>query len=296
MDDRDAAATRKGFVEAQAASLEPLDFVVVGLPQPPFDAIQLRLEEDGTFVVEIAGRDPAAPFTDVQTKALGDLGFVAGEQTWAGPTSASPVDAVALVERVLGEVLGIEATTPIDVRHGTLKEERAAEAKLAGMRTFIEPVLKTILGGTDAPKDGDGDYIVDVQRSRVFVAPRALPGRPPIIRVFAITNAGLNLTPDLGLFLARVNFSLAFGRFSIDTDHRAVWLDETLLGEHVTPDELTFVVGVVAQTAAEWDEKIASLFGGTYREAGAAGAGRQDDDAAAQQPAAPSKPGEGGYL
>jgi hypothetical protein len=298
MDDRHAdpgssagGAARRAFVEAQAASLEPLGFVVVGLPRPPFDAIQLRHEEDGTFVVEIASRDTSAPFTDVQAKALGELGFVAGEPTWTGPVSASAADAVAVVERVLDEVLGVDAASPVDVRHGTMREERAAEAKLAEMRSFIEPVLASILGGTEAPKDGDGDYMVDVLGSRVFVAPRALPGRPPIIRVFAITNAGLNLTPDLGLFLARVNFSLAFGRFSIDTDHRAVWFDETLLGDHVTPDELTFVVNVVAETAAEWDEKIASLFGGTYREAGAAGQGD-----AAPPPTTPSKPGEGGYL
>lgn len=291
MDDRDAVATRRSFVEAQVASLEPLGFVVVGLPQPPFDAIQLRREENGTFAVEIAARDTAVPFTDVQAKALGELGFTVGDETWTGPVVPSAADAVALLERVLAEVLAVEAGTPIDVRHGTLRDERAAEVKLAHMREFIEPVLATILGGKEAPKDGDGDYIVDVQRSRVFVAPRAIPGRPAIIRVFAITNAGLNLTADLGLFLARVNFSLAFGRFSIDTDHRAVWFDETLLGDHVTEEELTFVVGVVAQTAAEWDEKIASLFGGTYRTEGV-------DGGAAGQPVSPtpSKPGEGGYL
>lgn len=296
MDDRDAAATRRAFVETQVAALEPLGFVVIGLPRPPFDAIQLRREEDGTFAVEIASRDASAPFTDVQAKALGELGFVTGEQTWAGPVSSSAADAVDVLERVLEDVLGVDPATPVDVRHGTMREERAAEAKLAEMRTFIEPVLASLLGGTDAPKDPDGDYVVDVFGSRVFVAPRALPGRPPIIRVFAITNAGLNLSPDLGLFLARVNFSLAFGRFSIDTDHRAVWFDETLLGDHVTADELTFVVNVVAETAAEWDDKIASLFGGTYRDADAGGPGGTGDGDGAPPATARSKPGEGGYL
>jgi hypothetical protein len=295
MDDRDAAAARRAFVEAQVASLEPLGFVVVGLPQPPFDAIQLRHEDDGTFVVEIASRDAATPFTDVQAKALADAGFVASGETWAGspvPTSAAAVD---VLERVLGDVLGVGPATPVDVRHGTLRDERAAEAKLTEMRAFIEPVLQSILGGTAAPTDPDGDYIVDVHGSRVFVAPRSVPGRPPIIRVFAITNAGLNLTPDLGLFLARLNFSLAFGRFSIDTDHRAVWFDETLLGDQVTADELTFVVGVVAQTSAEWDEKIASMFGGTYRTVPGEGDG-DGGPTSTSTSTTPSKPGEGGYL
>lgn len=295
----DPVVARQAFVQAQVAALQPLEFVVVGLPAPPFDAIQVRLEEAGEYVVEIAARDPSAPFADTQQKSLGDIGFSSGAETWVGPTVTSPAAAVDVVERVLVEVLDISPTTSIDVRHGTLREERAAEAKLASMREFIEPVLEAMLGH-EAPKDTDGDYLVDLGGSRVFVAPRAAAGRPPIIRVFAITNAGLNLTADLGLFLARLNFSLAFGRFSIDTDHRAVWFDETLLGDQVTAEELTFVVHVVATTAAEWDEKIAAMFGGTFGGVPGADAATEavteGGEQQQQQSPRPSKPGEGGYL
>jgi hypothetical protein len=113
-----------------------------------------------------------------------------------------------------------------------------------------------------------------------------MPGRPAIIRVFAITNAGLNLTAELGLFLARLNFSLMFGRFSIDTDHQAVWFDETLLGDHVTDEELRVTVEMVASTANEWDQKIASTFGGRTR----------DPSSTEGAPAPGGKPGQGGYL
>lgn len=285
----DPAAARRAFLDAQVANLEPLGFIIVGLPQPPFDAIQARREEDGTFVVEIAGRDASAPFTDEQAKRLGELSFEAKGDTWVGKPAPDATKAIEVVERVLSEVLAVDPATPIDVRHGTLRDERAAEAKLAEMRAFIEPVLEELVG-TKVLQDADGDYVLELSEMRVFVAPRAAPGRPPIIRVFAITNAGLNLTPDLGLFLARLNFSLAFGRFSIDTDRRAVWFDETLLGDQVTKDELTFVIGVVATTAAEWDEKIAQLFGGTFRGSEAS------VPPATEAAPVPAKPGQGGYL
>ena len=290
-----AREARKAFVGAQVEALEPLAFIVVGLPAPPFDALQVRLEEDGSFVVEIAAREATVAFTDEQAKKLGELGFVAEGDTWVGRPVPFAAAATELVERVLLDVLGVGDVVAVDVRHGTLREERAAEAKLTEMRSFIEPVLRGIVGG-DVPVDPDGDYIVDVAGSRVFVAPRAVAGRPPIIRVFAITNAGLNLSAELRLFLARLNFSLAFGRFSIDTDHRAVWFDETLLGDHVAADELTFVVTVVATTASEWDQKIASMFGGTFRDDAAAGQGAAADEQAPPVAVAPSKPGEGGYL
>ena len=283
----DPAAVRRSFLHAQVAALEPLAFVVVGLPQPPFDALQARREEDDTFVVELASRDTSAPFTPEQAAGLGALDFKEEGQTWVAPAVKDADAAVDLVERVLTTVLGVEPATAIDLRHGTLRDERAAAAKLEEMRAFIGPVLQELVGV--APTiDEDGDFVLDLHGMRVFVAPRALPGRPPIIRVFCITNAGLNLSSELGLFLARVNFSLAFGRFSIDVDHGAVWFDETLLGDQVTPEELRFVVEIVAETAGEWDERIASMFGGRFRETDASGAPAPE--------AVTTKPGEGGYL
>jgi hypothetical protein len=281
----DPAAARRAFLLAQVENLEALGFVIVGIAEPLFDAIQVRREEDDSFIVEIAARDEATPFTAQQVDALEALAFASEADTWVGAPLGSAGDAVDAVEDVLAKVLTIAPDAAVDVRHGTLREERAAEAKVATMRAFIEPVLESITG-QPAVRDADDDYMLELADMRVFVAPRAFPGRPPIIRVFAITNASLNLTPDLGLFLSRLNFSLAFGRFSIDADRRAVWFDETLLGDQVTADELAFVVRIVAETAGEWDEKIGSMFGGSYR----------GDGSAAPGDTASAKPGQGGYL
>jgi hypothetical protein len=278
----DAATARRAFVTGQVASLEPLDFVVVGVPEPPFDAVQIRREEAGTFAVVLPPRDPSTPYTPEQVAKLAEIGF---------PPSTPPADvdaAVTLAERLLSEVFAVADTTPVDVRHGSDRPVRDAERKVAEMRAHIEPVLAAIVGGGGAPaQDGDGDYVLDLGHVRVFVAPRAMPNSPAIIRVFAITNAGLSLTPELGLFLARLNFSLMFGRFSLDADHQSIWFDETLLGDHVTDEELRFTVEMVAGTANEWDQKIAATFGGRIRD---------PEQAPSGDAAAPAKPGQGGYL
>jgi hypothetical protein len=288
----EGAAPRRAFVAEQIGALEPLDFLVVGVPVPPFDAVQVLREADGGLAVVVSGRAKETPFTAEQLAALAKLGFPApapdggrDDGLRAPEPTADAAAASALVDTVLTEVFAVDAATPVDVRHGSGREAHAADQKLQEIRACIEPVLESILG-KPAPQDDDGDYLVDVGNARVFVAPRVLPGRPPpIIRIFAITNAGMNLTPELGLFLARLNFDLMFGRFSIDAANSAIWFDETLLGDHVSDEELRFTVEMVATTANEWDQKIGATFGGRTRSA---------SPAAADEP--PAKPGQGGYL
>jgi len=122
------------------------------------------------------------------------------------------------------------------------------------------------------------------------VAPRSAPNGQIVVRVFAITNVAVNINPELGLFLTRLNFGLMFGRFALDADHRSIWFDESLLGEQFREEELRFAIQVVASTADEWDDRMKQMFGGaTYQEvlSGRANGGPP-----------PTKPGEGagGYL
>ena len=292
----DATTARQRFVAAQVATLAPLDFLLVGVPRPPYDAVQVLREDEGAFAVQLSVRDPAAatPYSPEQLAALVRLGFpgVGEGVPKAAVAPADPSAAAALVDAVLGEVFGVDEATPVDVRHGSEREARLAEERVRTMRSCIEPVLTAMSDGKPPVQDDDGDYILDIGHVRVFVAPRSLPGRPPpIIRVFAITNAGVNLSSELGTFLGRLNFSLMFGRFSIDADNGAVWFDETLLGEHVTDEELRFTIEMVAATANEWDEKIAGMFGGRVRTPDSLPAASPPDGAA---PA--NKPGQGGYL
>jgi len=269
--------------------------VVVGLSTPPFDAVQVLREEDGSYVVQLSARDETTPYSPEQITALAPLGLVppAGGKPggWRSPDGFGPSsvdEATTLMDGVLSKVFGLAADAAVDVRHGDERDAREAAARVAAIRQTIEPVVAALSPDGKAVQDDDGDYVLELGHIRVFVAPRALPGPPPpVVRVFAITNAGVTLSSELGLFLSRLNFSLMFGRFSIDSENTSVWFDETLLGEHVTPEELRFTIEMVASTANEWDQKIASMFGGQVRSP----EGEAD-------PAAPSttKPGQGGYL
>ena len=282
------------------AGLERLDFIVVQVTTPPFDAVQVLREDDGSYAVELSARDASAPYEPQQVTALASLGLVppteaapGGWRSAPGVGPSSPDEATTMADGVLSKVFGVEADAAIDVRHGNERAVREAAARVTAIRSTIEPVVAALSPGGTAVQDDDGDFVLDLGHVRVFVAVRALPGPPPpIVRVFAITNAGVTLSSELGLFLSRLNFTLMFGRFSIDAENASVWFDETLLGEHVTPEELRFTIEMVASTANEWDQKIASMFGGRVRSpeeeaAAAAGAG-------AGAPAV--KPGQGGYL
>jgi hypothetical protein len=108
--------------------------------------------------------------------------------------------------------------------------------------------------------------VLPIRDVHVVVAPRAAPGGPVIVRVFAITNVGVAVTPELGLFLARLNFGLMFGRFALDAEHHSIWFDETLLGDQFSDEELRFTIEVVASTADQWDDRLKQMFGGSTRE------------------------------
>ena len=118
-----------------------------------------------------------------------------------------------------------------------------------------------------------------------MVAPRAAPDGTVVIRIFAITIVGMEVTAELGLFLARLNFGLLFGRFALDAIHRSIWFDETLLGEQFRREELEYAIRMVAATADEWDDRLKQMFGGArYQEVLA---GRTAESSP------PTKPGEG---
>jgi len=274
--------SRAEFIAQQAAVLAPLDFIVVTVMREPPGAIELSREQDGGFLVRAAS--PKVPFDAAQAKALTALGFTEKEDAWGSAIVADVAPAAALVERVVTEVFAASEEAAVDLDHGSRRPIVEAQQKLEAIRARIAPILHELVGGPP-PVDDDGDYALKLGSVEVFVSPVAAPNMLPVLRIFAITNVGVNLTPELGLFLSRVNFTLMFGRFALDTDHRAVWFSETLLGEAFSDEELRFTVAMVAQTADEWDDRIAQMFGGAIR------------SALPEEQAVPPKPGQtGGYL
>lgn len=287
----DPAAAR-AFLVAEVEALEPFAFVVVSPAGRLLHAVEVTRSEGGDLEVRIPGRPRVVPELAVAIRsALRDRGFASAKpedptEPWVravGDASA----AVELAQSLLTEVFEEKSDTALDVGHGSHRAEIEARQKLAAVRVQIERVLTEQLGSRPE-QDEDGDYLFPIGDVRVGVAPRAAPGEPLIVRVFAVSNVGVTVAPELGLFLARLNFRLMFGRFALDAEHGAIWFDETLLGDQLSDDALRFTIGIVASTTDEWDDRIRQMFGGaTYQQA------LQGN---AKQGMPSIKPGGGGYL
>jgi type III secretion system-like peptide-binding chaperone len=282
----------RAFLLAEVDALEPLDFVIARPVGALFDVVEVTRTEQGALEVRIPGRPRAVPELSEATRiALAQAGFASSDAAdaatpWvrAVPDAAAAVD---LLQDTLRSVFAQKPDVAIDIAHGSHRVEIEAQHKLEAMRQRIDRVATELLGQRP-PQDGDGDYVLALGGVQVIVAPRAVPGGPLVVRVFSITNAGVKVAPELGLFLARLNFSLMFGRFALDTDHNAIWFDETLLGDQFSDDDLRFTIRVVASTADEWDDRIKQMFGGASYQEVLAGH--------SAQPAPTTKPGQGGYL
>jgi hypothetical protein len=283
------ADTTRAYLCAEVERLEPLEFVAVVPTGSPLHIVEIGRSEENELTVGVPGRPPFAPELPVPVRtALRERGFASEDAAnrtlpWTHPAE-NVESGVGLALRVLQEVFEAKPDQAFDVFHGSHKSEVEARKKLAFVRERLERLLTEIIE-KKPEQDADGDFQLPLGDVRVTVAPRALPAGPVIVRVFAVTNVNVNVAPELGLFLARLNFGLMFGRFALDTEHRAIWFDETLLGEQFSDEELRFAVRVVSTTADEWDDRLKQMFGGaTYQEVITARANGNEP---------PVKPGEG---
>lgn len=287
----DPAAAR-AYLLGEVEALEPFGFLLASPAGRPLHVVEVTRREDGGLEVRVPGRPPIVPELPVSVRAaLRDRGFASADPAdrtvpWVHE-AADPAAAVELLQRLHGEVFGEKPDAPLDLSHGSHRAEHEARQKVAAARERIERVVARV-SGRAPEQDEDGDYVLSLGDVRVTVAPRAAPGGPPVVRVFAITNVGITVSPELGLLLARLNFGLMFGRFALDAEHAAIWFDETLLGDQFSDEELRFTIEVVAATADEWDDRLKQMFGGaTWQEVLEGRTNHQPPHL---------KPGSGGYL
>ncbi len=280
------------FLEAEIEALEPFASIGVSPSGSPLHVVEVTRREDQALEVRVPGRPlMVPPLSGAVRSRLRERGFVSEDpedptKPWSREVEG-PAAAVEQVRTLHTEVFEEKPDVRLDILHGSHKAEHEARKKLEAVRGRVEAALVKIAKGP-LEKDADGDYVLPVQDVHVIVAPRVMPGGPVVVRVFAITNVGVNVTPELGLFLARMNFGLMFGRFALDTEHRSIWFDEVLLGDQVNDELVEFMVKVVASTADDWDDRLKQMFGGaTYQEVLQNRTG---------EAAPPIKPGTGGYL
>ena len=277
------------FLSDEIEALLAFECIVVSPVSRQLEATEVMRREDGGLEVRVPGRPPPFPsLSSGEREALEACGFESGDsqnplELWVKPVAGEDA-AVDLLQQVRVEVFGAKPDVRLDIAHGSHRLEHEARQKLALARERIERILEDLLG-KPAERDPDDDYVLPVGQVHVTVAPRAGLDGAIVIRVFAVTNVGINVTAELGLFLARLNFGLMFGRFSLDVEHRSIWFDETLLGEQFREEELRFAVQVVSTTADAWNDRLKQMFGGvTYQEVLAG-------KAAESRPT--TKPGEG---
>jgi hypothetical protein len=282
----------RSFLIAEVEALEPFDFVAARPSGEPLQLVEITRREDRGLDVLVPGRPPIVPELPVSVRsALRERGFASEKpddpgHPWVRAVPDGPT-AVQVMQNLFTEVFDQKPDLALDVVHGSHRAEHEANQKLAAVRERLGKVLTELLGSPPA-QDEDGDYMLPIRDVQVVVAPRVAPGGPLVVRVFAVTNVGVTVAPELGLFLARLNFGLMLGRFALDAEHRSIWFDETLLGDQFRDEELRFTIDVVASTADAWDDRLKQMFGGvTYQEL------RQSRTA---QPLPQSKPGQGGYL
>ena len=261
----------RAYLISEIESLEPFDFVALVPSGSPLHILELDRTEAGDLQLSVPGRPTSAPAIPSEMQsALRERGFTCEDaedptKPWlcAVESAEACIDLAATLHR---ELFGEAPDRTIDVLHGSHQAAHEAQQKLAVVRKRTEEILTRLIEKTPE-QDSDGDFALPIGDVQVTVAPRALPGGPVVVRVFAVTNVNVPVVPELGLFLARLNFSLMFGRFALDTEHNSIWFDEMLLGEQFRETELRFAVEVVASTADEWDDRLKQMFGGmTYQE------------------------------
>jgi hypothetical protein len=261
----------RSFLLSEIESLEPFGFVAAVPSGRPFSIVKVARGEAGDLEVEVPGRSrPVPPLESRVQDLLLQRGFASEDAAdpslpWARSV-ADAESAVEVLQSVLVEVFGEKADANLDVGHGSHEAEVEARKRLAIARARIETIVTDVLGRRPE-QDSDLDFVLPIGDVHVTVAVRATPDGQIVIRIFAITNVGVTVSNDLGLFLARLNFGLMFGRFALDAAHQAIWFDESLLGEEFREEELRFAIRVVASTSDEWDDRLKQMFGGaTYQE------------------------------
>lgn len=259
------------FVESELESLEPFDFVALAPAGRGFHMVEVCRGGNHGLEVRVPGRPPfIKALSDSERASLLERGFENEDPknmalAWVREAKDA-TEALELARTVIHQVFEEKPDIRYDVIHGSHLAEHEAKQKLAEVRVHLETVITEVMKAPPV-QDDDGDYLLALGDVQVVVAPRSMPGGPTLVRVFTVTNVGITATPDLGLLLARLNFSIAFGRFSIDAERNAVLFDETLLGDPLNQEALRFAIDVVSTTADEWDDRLKQMFGGvTYQE------------------------------
>ncbi|MEW6746847.1 MAG: YbjN domain-containing protein [Planctomycetota bacterium] len=137
---------------------------------------------------------------------------------------------------------------------------REATATLEVLRSKVREYLLESFGVVDV--DPEGDFSLPHGSTRVFVSVNEWAEGRHIVRVFAITNRDVQITPELTMFLSTANNELLFGKFSLLEARKIVLFEHALLADFLEAEELKVTVAAIAVGADEYDDRIQEIAGG----------------------------------
>ena len=137
---------------------------------------------------------------------------------------------------------------------------RPTRHTLEELRERVRGFLLDSFGRVD--EDPDGDFSLPKGSTRVFVTIQQWSADHHIVRVFAVTNCDVAITPELTKLLATANNDMIFGKFSLLEDQQIVLFEHALLADYLDAKELETTVAAVAVGADDYDDKIQEIAGG----------------------------------
>lgn len=125
-------------------------------------------------------------------------------------------------------------------------------------------VIEATLKGNQAFRKVDERLYV-VKQGSAYVMVNIVPwgNDKAMVRCVAQLVKGVRMTPDLALQLLKLNAHLRFGAFAFDpVDNLVLFIHSILGGPTLDSDELLATLSDVALISDEYDDKLATKYGG----------------------------------
>ena len=126
------------------------------------------------------------------------------------------------------------------------------------LRSVIEEILAGKFGKYRV--DDDGDYYVDKGRVRVYITPVDWGDGDTLLKIWAVAAYDVESSKKLLAYLNDLNRRSIFGAFYYQ--HGMVYLNQTLIGNALDPEELLWTIKGIAKMTKQVDKLMARGFGG----------------------------------
>ncbi len=126
------------------------------------------------------------------------------------------------------------------------------------VRAYIETLLERLTGNEKITPDDDGDYPVRYRRALYYV--RVIGEGAPVVQVFSIALANVQLSTELLTELNRINADVRFTR--VFWVREQVLVEADLVGSTLDPEEFDNACTAVATITDRIGPELAARFGG----------------------------------